>query len=275
MTNANKTTALTRGQCFISGNDKGGVGKDLIAEGLHMAAHHVGLSATLVEVETSKRLGQLYPEAISIPLDVPTPQDVYTNPDVVFTALDRLGELMNREGGVTIVSLGANVTSALLAWGAAHGSAMLGGGERLTFVVSLSMNRHAMASGLSNLYDIHSVFPKARRVAIKNDIHAAFMDGDQFLARRLEEARGAGRPIDTIALPRCAAPAWGYAQNFGSLAEIAALDPQKLIDLGLPEGPVRRSMMLITQWIAESLVKPLSVLLPKVEVPRASRKAGA
>lgn len=60
--------------------------------------------------------------------------------------------------------------------------------------VVLTMNRHALASGLKNLYEIGEVFPAARRVAILNNVHADFVEGDKFLARRLEEARGSGAP---------------------------------------------------------------------------------
>ena len=69
-------------------------------------------------------------------------------------------------------------------------------------------------------------------------------------------------PIELIRLARCSAPAWGYAQNLGTLAEIAVFDPQTLIALGLPEGPVLRSKALIATWIADALIAPLSALLP-------------
>ncbi len=128
------------------------------------------------------------------------------------------------------------------------------------------MNRHALASGLANLWEIGQVLPKARRVAILNDVHADFMAHDPFLARRLEEARGEGKPIETLRLPRCNAPAWGYAQNYGTLPQIASLDPQELIALGLLEGPVRRSMAIIAKWIANAVAQ-VETLLPPAEKP--------
>ena len=69
----------------------------MIAEAVYQAALLRGLDPKLIEVESARRLGLLYPQAELIPLDVPTADAVYTNPDVVFAALDRLGELW-REG---------------------------------------------------------------------------------------------------------------------------------------------------------------------------------
>jgi hypothetical protein len=137
----------------------------------------------------------------------------------------------------------------------------------------MTMNNAALAASLQNLFEIGLVFPAARRVAILNDIHADFLEGDQFLARRLEEARGDGSAIDTIRIRRCAAPAWGYAQNMGSLQQIAEIDPKKLIDLGLPEGPVYRSKAIINSWISDGLIAPLSALLPQAGKPKKSRSA--
>ena len=264
---------ISSGAHIVVGSDKGGVGKDLAAEGVYQAALLRGLKPTMIEVETARRLGLLYPETISINLNVPSAEAVYANPDVVFAALDQAGDIW-RGTNLTVTSLGANVASAVVVWGASNGAKMLNNGANMTFVVPLTMNRHAMSAGLANLFDFGTTFPAARRIAILNDLHAMFMDDDRFLAKRLEEARGEGKPIETIRLPRCSAPAWGYAQNHGTLAEIARLDPEELIKLGLPEGPVRRSMSIITTWIADALIGPLGALLPEQQpAPRAQRKS--
>ncbi len=188
-------TELSSSAHIVVGSDKGGVGKDVIAEAVYQAALLRGLDPKLLEVESARRLGLLYPQAISIPLDVPTADAVYANPDVIFAALDRLGELW-REKSLTITSLGANVASAVVAWGSAQGAALLDQGAAMTFAVPLTMNRHAMSAGLTNLFDFGATFPAARRVAILNDLHAAFLEQDRFLAGRLEEARGDGMPIE-------------------------------------------------------------------------------
>lgn len=251
----------------VIGNNKGGVGKDAVAEGAFLAAARRGLPARLIEVESSSRLGQLYPDATTIRVETPAPEVLYRSPDVVYAPFDEAAKLW-RADGFSVTTLGANLTSALLTWGRAHGRTMLDDGHDVTIVVVLSMSRAALASGLTNLYETGLVFPKARRVAVLNDVHADFIPGDRNLAGRLEEARGEGSPIETIHILRNAAPAWGYAQNCGTLSEIAALDPQVLLDLGLPEGPVRRSLPMIARWISEDLVRPLEALLPEPSAPK-------
>jgi hypothetical protein len=247
---------------ILFGNNKGGVGKDLGAAGAYHAALARGLPMpTLIELETRPRLAQLYPEAVTIPVDVPSPETLYANPDSAYAALDKAGELW-AQASLSITSLGANMTSAVLAWSASQGPRKVLNRPDVVFCVMLTMNRHAMAAGLEALFDIGEILPEAKRVAILNDVHAAFMEGDQFLAKRLEEARGNGTPIEVLRLPRCAAPAWGYAQNLGTLEQIANLEPEALIKLGLPEGPVRRSLPIIAAWISDSLIGPMGTLLP-------------
>lgn len=257
---------------ILIGNDKGGVGKDGAAEGIYLAAVRRSLAARLIELESTARLGQLYPDATTIRVEMPAPDVLYRTPDVIYHPFDEAAKIWGAET-LSITALGANLTSGLLAWGRAHGSTMLHDGDSMTIAIVLTMSRAALASGLTNLYEAGRVFPRARRVAILNDVHADFIPGDRNLAGRLEEARGEGSPIETVHIPRNAAPAWGYAQNCGSLAEIVALDPQVLLDLGLPEGPVRRSMAMITRWITDDLVKPLEVLLP--EAPASKRRERA
>lgn len=244
----------------LIGGDKGGVGKDVVAEGVHLGALRRGHKPMLIELESACRLGRLYADAMTIPIDAPAPDVLYANPDVVYEPIDRAARLWT-SCELSVTSLGANVTSALINW-SRNSAATIQGGDGLVFAVVLTMGRASLASGFANLFDVGRCLPRARRVAILNDVHAAFLAGDPLIAQRLEEARGDGAPIETVHIPRLNAPAWGHAQNFGSLAEIAQLDPQKLLDLGLPEGQVRRSMPMITHWIVDELVTPLEILLP-------------
>lgn len=226
----------------------------------------------LIELETRPRLAQIYPNAVTIPIDVPSPEMLYANPDSAYAALDKAGEIWGQTA-LSITSLGANMTSAVLAWSSSQGPCKVLNRPDVVFCVMLTMDRHAMAAGLEALFDIGEILPKAKRVAILNDVHAGFIEGDQFLATRLEEARGTGMPIEVLRLPRCAAPAWGYAQNLGTLEQIANLDPEDLIKLGLPEGAVRRSLPIIAAWISDALIGPMGTLLPAEAAPKKSSKS--
>lgn len=248
-------------QVFIIGNDKGGVAKDLTAEGLKIALLRAGLKHQMIEVESQKRLGHLYPDTTFIQATALGADEIYANPDAVFQPMDSLAASLQK-APVSVVCLGANLTGGFLAWSGTNGERIFGGGSALHFVCLLTMNRAALAAGLTNLFDFGVQFPGARRTAVLNEFAAPFIDGDRHIAKRLREAQGEGSPIETIRLTRMSAPAWGYIQNLGPLAEVAKLPAQKLIDLGLPEGPAIRSMALFEKWLENDLVGPLSALLP-------------
>lgn len=246
---------------ILVGNDKGGVAKDLAAEGLKIALLRAGRDHQIIEIESQKRLGHLYPDAHFIQATAIGADEIYANPDAVFEPMDTLASLTQRSP-ISVVCLGANLSGGFLAWSETNGSRVFGDGASLHFICLLTMNRAALAAGLTNLFDFGLQYPTARRTAILNEFAAPFIDGDRHLAKRLREAQGEGGPIETVRLTRMAAPAWGYIQNLGPLAEVAQMPAQKLIDLGIPEGPAIRSMAMFEKWLENDLIGPLSSLLP-------------
>lgn len=255
---------ISASKSIIIGNDKGGVAKDLTAEGLKIAMLRAGLDHQLIELESQKRLGYLYPDTHFIEAASLGADEIYADPDVVFAPMDTLASL-TKMSPLSVVCLGANLTGGFLAWSETNGSRVFENGSNLHFVCLLTMNRAALAAGLTNLFDFGLQYPAARRTAILNEFAAPFIDGDRHLAKRLREAQGEAGPIETIRLARMAAPAWGYIQNLGPLADVAQMPAQKLIDLGLPEGPAIRSMAMFEKWLENDLVGPLSALLPDVQ----------
>ena len=246
---------------IIIGNDKGGVGKDLIAEGTYLTARKIGSSPLMLELEIDKRLAQLYPEVIHINAGASSPEELYRNPDRAFAPLDEAMD-QARRADLAILCLGANITHALQIWSKTSGTTFFGDGADLTFAIVLTMSRGALPAGLSNLYELGRLYPACRRVAVLNETIAEFIDGDQNLAERLAEARGTGKPIETVKIRRMAAPAWGYLQNMGSLPEIVAKTTDDLVKFGLPLGPSARSLAMVEKWVADDLIAPLSMLLP-------------
>jgi len=251
-----------RSPVCVIGNDKGGVGKDLVAEGLYLAALQAGLQPALIEVEVAKRLGQIYPAATYVAAGTTSPEELYRNPDMAFAPLDDMAAACGKTAPFNIVCLGANLTGALQMWSRTNGQAAFGNGEAVCFAIVLTMNRGALASGLANLYELGRLYPAARRVAVLNESVADFVQGDRNLAKKLALARGDGAPVETVRLRRMAAPAWGYLQSMGPLAEVAQKSVADLVALGLPEGPSIRSLALFERWLADDLIGPLAMLLP-------------
>lgn len=247
--------------CIVIGNDKGGVGKDLVAEGTYLAARKSEKTPLLIELEIEKRLALLYPDAVHVTAGSISSEELYRNPDKAFAPLD---EAMTRarDAELAVVSLGANLTQALQVWAQSSSHALFGDGASLTFAIVLTMGRGAMSSGLSNLYELGRQFPACRRVAVLNESIADFIDGDKNLPARLKEAKGKAKTIETVKVRRMAAPAWGYLQNMGSLPQIAAKTVDDLVAFGLPPLPSARSLVMVEKWIADDLITPLSLLLP-------------
>ena len=255
-----KATDFVPARLIVIGCDKGGVAKDLIAEGLEIALQRLNIAHQLIEIESQKRLSLLYPQTHFIEAAAVGAEEIYRNPDAIFEPMDKLAEL-TRVKPLSVACLGANLTTAFLRWSETNGPRYFGDGACLHFICLLTMNRAALAAGLSNLFDFGVQYPAGRRTAILNEHVAPFVDGDRNVAARLTEAQGEAGPIGTLKLTRMSAPAWGYLQTLGPLQQVVTLPAQRLIDLGLPEGPAFRSMAMLEKWLEQDLVGPLSTLI--------------
>lgn len=169
--------------------DKGGTGKTLCAE----IARDAFLSKfdrypQMVELETTARLATRLPETHTILVEAPSPTALYKNPDLAYRGFDELAQHLLGDKD-TIVTFGANLTTPFLAWSAMSGRSLLGDGADITFAVVLTMNKEALTSGWENLWDLNQSFPKARRVAVLNEVVADFIPGDRLIERRLRGRR--------------------------------------------------------------------------------------
>lgn len=238
---------------ILVGGDKGGLGKDLISEGVFLAAVQAGLEPKLYEIEIERRLERKFPAAIHIGIGTPSPEELYRRPDILFQPLDHAAELWLQDE-LAVVCCGANVTSAFLRWSEGTvGRAFLAEGAGLTFAGLLTMQDQALVSGYNNLMRFGVAFPRAHRFAVCNSVIAEFIEGDPNIERALREATGSGLPIGTVRIRRMSAPAWGYLMNMGRLDEVLTLNWEALTKLGLPKGDSLRSMAVLENWVPEFL----------------------
>lgn len=242
-------------------NDKGGVGKSFTAQGIYLAALKRKLKVAVTEIEMSRRLGGIIPEARTVTPPVLSPEELYANPDALFQIWDNEAELWSA-GGDHLVDFGANVFNSFANWASRMGGAYLGTGAGLTLVSVISMEQHGLASGLKHLFDMATLFPEARRVAVLNPVIADFVDGDARLAAMIEKAHGKGTPIEEIRIRRMSAPAWGYMMNMGRLDSVLNdnAGKEKLQEF-LPKGAVLRSYDVLEGWV-KGWVSALDGALP-------------
>ena len=210
-------------------NDKGGVGKSLITQMLYIAARQNNQSPRLVEVETSSRLSHVVDRKSDYRHVAPpqmSPDEMYNNPDRAFDYWDHLAATIS--GQDAIVDLGANLAKPFHSWADQVGSDYYGDGADFVQVVVLTMESNSLSAGMQNLFDFGNVFPAARRIAVLNPLIAEFVEGDQRIAKMLQDATGNGREIEAIRIKRLAAPAWGYLMNLGRLDRVLNDLPQAL-----------------------------------------------
>jgi len=253
--------AESRTWTVLVGNDKGGVGKDLVAEGLATLLERRGAQFQLVEVESGPRLQLAYPSTHFIGAPAISAEELYERPDVIFERFDKMTEAVS-ERPFNVVSLGANLTSPFLQWARNDGVATITNATDLVMCVVLTMNNAALVTGVENLKRFGEEFPGERRVAILNEYAADFITGDKYVAKLFRDARGEGAKIEAYKLPRMTAPAWGHIQNLGPLSQAAQTDYKALVERGLPEGVSKRSMISFRNWFEQKYLPALEKVLP-------------
>ncbi len=243
----------------IVANDKGGVGKSLVTQGLVLAAAEAGSKPVVIEVESTPRLGRVLGEVISIQPPTHDPDVLYRDPDTIFAVWDEMAAAVAAPSA--IVDIGANLFRPFARWAAAGGARQLAGGDGLTVVAVMTMDQHALSAGLAALRETGAVLPAARRVAVLNPVIADFIDGDQKIAGLIKAAEAGGGAIDVIRLERMTAPAWGHLMNMGRL-DAAITNPavERELLTFLPAGKVARSLAVYQTWYA-GLIKALSDLV--------------
>lgn len=242
---------------IIIGNDKGGVGKDLVAEGILSLIRGQGYSCQLIEIESEERLKKKYPETHFIAAPALAVDDLYAKPDAIFERFDDMATA-TAKSDVNIVCLGANLTGMLLQWGRDGGTWTLLSRTDPIFCSVLTMNQAALDTGIKNLTDAATVFRGCARFAVLNEYAAEFVQGDRMLLRLLRGARGEGDRIHTVRIPRNTAPGWGHIQNCGTLPETAEMDHSVLTKRGLPEGVAIRSMIIFRKWFHDQFIPALN-----------------
>jgi hypothetical protein len=256
---------------LIIGNDKGGVGKDLVTELIVLALLMLGYSPKIVEVEIERRMAAKFPDGEFIATGAVSAEELYARPDLVFAPLDHAATLI-KSNELVVMNLGASLTTSFLKWSAGDtGKAFFGPGDQLHFVCPLTMQVSALRTGLANLAAFKECYPAARRTAVLNSFSGEFMEGDRNVERALEAAKGSAGQLDVVRLERMNAPAWGYMVNLGRLDEVVANKSWKdLVALGLPDGPSIRSMALLENWLKRSIL----ALQPILSVPGADEGKG-
>jgi hypothetical protein len=207
-----KASPPTRGEVYVFGSDKGGVGKSLAAQAaITRLAMLNGRLPVVVEVEAEPRLGPVYGDAVrSFRVASNTLEEVERNPRLLYAIWNELGELLlDHEGEDVVIDLGANLTKPLSLWLNEFGEdGPLGAGERVLFYALATGEANALNSANNALAYAAQTLPRSRRRLLLNerDEHLFPINPDGPVVSRMLQEHGA----ELARLPRCMSFALAY-----------------------------------------------------------------
>lgn len=241
-------------------NDRGGLGKTLLANFLMTTVSELELKARLIEYDVNSRLeGHFIPERLEwrrISQDFL--EVMNQGGDALFNYWDPLAPEL-QEGGL-IIDFGANVSNAFFDWADLSGvDYYLGQGEALTFFVPVTADMAAARTGIGTLHRIHAIFPRARRVLVENEYSGRFTDFQDPEYDQQKAVLIANQEIDVITMPACRAQSVWPRVAAQRLARLARVDRNALVEMGIDPLKASRSLPLISGWITDFIerLKPI------------------
>jgi len=241
-------------------NDRGGLGKTLLANFLMTAVTELELKARLIEYDVNSRLeGHFIPERLEwrrISQDFL--EVMNQGGDALFNYWDPLAPEL-QEGGL-IIDFGANVSNAFFDWADLSGvDYYLGQGDNLTFFVPVTADMAAARTGIGTLHRINAIFPRARRVLVENEYSGRFVDFQDPEYDQQKSVLVTNQEIEVVTMPACRAQnVWPRVAG-QRLARLARVDRNALVEMGIDPLKASRSLPLISGWITDFIerLKPV------------------
>ncbi len=234
-------------------NDKGGIGKSIVVQGLSLELAAAGVEHRVIEAESNPRLQRvLGAERVAFhALSEDSLRDIRRDPDLVAAYWDGIAEEF--AAGVRLLDMGANAGTMFWRWwDSGSGRLMLGDGTGMGALVVTTAEVEAMRLAREALARVSEEMPGARLFVVVNE-HQGAMPADHPALDGL--CAGAGKragEVVRIVLQRCAAPAWQAMVGMGKpLSELATMRPQDLVPLGYRLGAAARSVSDVVEWLGE------------------------
>lgn len=229
-------------------NDRGGVGKTLLSHHLMATAMLEGLQLRVVEYEVNERLARLFGtdmvEHRKITQDF---MNMMGSGDGFYEFWDQIGPELQRGG--RLFDFGGNISQWFFNWAEVSGfDYYVGEGERLTFMVPVTVDLASLQTGMATLERIATIAPKARRVLVENGISGPFsqLEDSNYGRRKTELMEREG--VHVIAMPPCTAPAWAKLTGH-RIDQVAVMTREDLAKLGMTPPVASRSLIVIHEWL--------------------------
>ena len=256
-------------------NDRGGVGKTLLSHHLMATAMLEGLQLKVVEYEVNERLNRLFgPEVVEHRRITQDFMNMMGSGDGFYEFWDMIGPELQRGG--RLFDFGGNISQWFFNWAEVSGfDYYVGDGERLTFMVPVTVDLASLSTGMATLERVATIAPKAKRVLVENGFSGPFsqLEDSQYARRKAEMVEREG--VQVISMPPCAAPAWARLTGH-RLDEVARMTREDLVKLGMTPPVASRSLIIIHEWL-RGMRQALSPYLHDAfrQTPGSAAKSGA
>lgn len=229
-------------------NDRGGVGKTLLSHHLIATAMLEGLPLRVVEYEVNERLARLFgPEMVEHRKISQDFMNLMGSGDGFYEFWDTIGPELQRGG--RLFDFGGNISQWFFNWAEVSGfDYYVGAGERLTFMVPITVDLASLQTGMATLERIATIAPKAKRVLVENGVSGPFsqLDDSEYGRRKAEMQEREG--LHVISMPPCTAPAWARLTGH-RIDQVAAMTREDLVKLGMTPPVASRSLIVIHEWL--------------------------
>ncbi|MGQ9366053.1 hypothetical protein [Azospirillum sp. A39] len=229
-------------------NDRGGVGKTLLSHHLMATAMLEGLQLRVVEYEVNERLARLFgPEVVEHRRISQDFMNLMGSGDGFYEFWDQIGPELQRGG--RLYDFGGNISQWFFNWAEVSGiDYYVGDGERLTFMVPVTVDLASLSTGMATLDRIAAIAPRAKRVLVENGVSGPFsqLEDSQYGRRKAELMEREG--VQVLSMPPCTAPAWARLTGH-RLDQVAQMTREDLAKLGMSPPVASRSLIIIHEWL--------------------------
>ncbi|PWC81980.1 hypothetical protein TSH100_24855 [Azospirillum sp. TSH100] len=252
MTQDDSTNAYWKGDRMLGTifvlNDRGGVGKTLLSHHLMATAMLEGLQLKVVEYEVNERLARLFgPDVVEHRRITQDFMNMMGSGDGFYEFWDLIGPELQRGG--RLYDFGGNISQWFFNWAEVSGfDYYVGDGERLTFMVPVTVDLASLSTGMTTLERVATIAPKAKRVLVENGFSGPFsqLEDSQYARRKAEMVEREG--LQVISMSPCTAPAWARLTGH-RLDQVATMTREDLVKLGMTPPVASRSLIIIHEWL--------------------------
>lgn len=229
-------------------NDRGGVGKTLLSHHLMATAMLEGLQLKVVEYEVNERLARLFgPDVVEHRRITQDFMNMMGSGDGFYEFWDMIGPELQRGG--RLYDFGGNISQWFFNWAEVSGfDYYVGDGERLTFMVPVTVDLASLSTGMTTLERVATIAPKAKRVLVENGFSGPFsqLEDSQYARRKAEMVEREG--LQVISMSPCTAPAWARLTGH-RIDQVATMTREDLVKLGMTPPVASRSLIIIHEWL--------------------------